>query len=258
MKVKDILNTDATTLKSLTSEGLRSILNSLVSAANKRIRRIEATGKGKISIGLNIRRNKRGVVKPFTSKLAKSKFYKPYKDEDKLKKQEELRKEEYLNRISNVKTFLQSKGSSMKGVEEIEQKIITDLKIKNDYDKLSDKQKARFWDIYHMAQKRDKNLFDRRAGEKVYETKRAQSFDIMVKYRTKSGRILLRGTDTEEKIEDLIKDIIEHFGGIYKKQEKEREDDSALSAVKTSGKGGGLSSLGEKDTGGTLLYPRKK
>lgn len=227
MNLKQIMNMDVDALEKLTEKELRKVLNSLVSIANKRIRRIEANkeGLGRVSIPLNIRRNSKGKVRLFTSKLPKSKYHRKYKTPEKQAEQTAMRVEETLNRISSLKGFLKAKGSTYEGVKEISEKIIKDFDLADDYGKLSDRQKTRFWEAYHKFQKDHWEFFNKR-NDPRYDKLRENFFNFMVKYKTKTDKIRLR-RDLDEVFKDMLNDLVSD----YEKGEREREDDSPLSTT---------------------------
>lgn len=103
MSINDIMNMDIKQFNKLTEPELRKVVGRLVSASNKRIRRMESSG----------------IETPALRKVNKSGGVFSVKD----KNLNQLRSE-----FSRAKSFLQSPTSSIKGYKEVQKKTVEGLK----------------------------------------------------------------------------------------------------------------------------------
>ncbi len=122
--VKAIKELTPDEINRMTVKQLREAVNAGASAANKRVRRLEAQG---LSSGYLLRISKKRNSKPFSGKG---------------KNQSQLRKE-----LTNIKKFLNTKSSTVAGAKCIEKN--TAEIVGNEYGDLSSSEKRKFWDLYN-------------------------------------------------------------------------------------------------------------
>lgn len=131
--VEKIKNLEYDDILKLNEKELRKALNTAVSAANKRIKRLEESG---VSSGAleNLKSNR--TQQYFSSK---DKDYK------------QLRAE-----LMRARNFLRAKSSTLRGAKKIEKEI--GKRINFDYSSMNKKQKNTFWESYNEIKKMYPNL----------------------------------------------------------------------------------------------------
>lgn len=220
--IEGILNLSAEELKKLSSAELREITNSMVSVANKRIKRIEKAGFGFASGALGQRRTKAGIVRKFTSKLPKSitRKIKPVTPDMTAKQRARQMKHlhdrevdiqrSYLSKIGQLKNFLSAPSSTLEGAKKSAGRIADDLGA-TDYSELSRNQQKKFWKAYNDLKKKYPDLM--RSDMSKYESLRTELFDFMIQ-RTRTGKKRLRN------IEDSVEHLFESLDSNYRRLQR--------------------------------------
>ena len=171
MTIKQILQLSSADISAMSEGELRSIANALASAANKRIRRLTASGLDEYALSLAPRKNKSGKVKPFSTKLKKSLYPKSLKKnpqraydktqmrryEMKSKALEKARIRKYKTEIGSMRNFLTAPSSTAAGAMANKAEVKKDLG--EVWDKLSKNQRNKFWDAYEKARAENPDLF---------------------------------------------------------------------------------------------------
>lgn len=220
--IEGMLNLSAEELKKLSSAELREITNSMVSVANKRIKRIEKAGYGFASGALGQRRTDAGMVRKFTSKLSKSvtKKIKPVSPDMTPKQRARQMKylhdrevkiqKSYISKIGQLRNFLSAPSSTLEGAKKSAKRIAEDLGA-TDYSELSRNQQKKFWKAYNELKKKYPDLM--RSDTSKYESLRTELFDFMIQ-RTKTGKRRLRN------IEDSVEHMFESLDANYRRMQK--------------------------------------
>ena len=140
--VQELMNLDKSTLNNLTPKELRSVTSRLVSAVNKRIRRLEKYADTK------------GIEIPSLQALKqkhKGKQFSIKGVEDK----------DILSTYSDIKEFMNYKTSNIRGLIRVKKDIaesIADISQTN-YDELSKDEQNEIWDIYAKVVEPNKAIF---------------------------------------------------------------------------------------------------
>lgn len=142
MSINDILNMPYEEWNSLSNADLKVLTQRLNSAANKRLKRLEASKTGKYSPALQSRREgrkKTGAIRKFTSKLPKG--TRADKASGKLR-----------SMFSDVKNFLRAKTSTHEGAEEFKGKLLERFpELTNKTGEVSEYKMRRVWKAYHAV-----------------------------------------------------------------------------------------------------------
>lgn len=220
--IEGMLNLSAEELKKLSSAELREITNSMVSVANKRIKRIEKAGYGFASGALGQRRTKSGAIRKFTSKLPKSvtRKIKPVSPDMTAKQRARQMKylhdrevdiqRSYLSKIGQLRNFLSAPSSTLEGAKKSAERIAEDLGA-TDYSELSRNQQNKFWKAYNELKKKYPDLM--RSDGNRYMSLRTELFDFMIQ-RTRTGKKRLRN------IEDSVNHMFETLDANYRRMQR--------------------------------------
>lgn len=149
MSVSDIMGIDIDTFNKLGEKDLRAITSRLVSAGNKRIRRLEKNNVNSPAY------QSLGSDKRFSTKLPSG-----------TSKQQRVNKlkQEY----ARARSFLTSKTSTMKGYKEYQENIIEDIEQSTGH-KLKKGEVSKVYEILHKAQERgivETNVTGKKGGSK--------------------------------------------------------------------------------------------
>lgn len=129
--VQELMNLDKSTLNNLTPKELRQVTSRLVSAVNKRIRRLEKYAETK------------GIEIPSLQALKqkhKGKQFSIKGVEDK----------DILTTYSDIKEFMNYKTSNIRGLIKVKKDIATSISnlTSSDYNKWTEEEQNELWDIY--------------------------------------------------------------------------------------------------------------
>ena len=138
LTIEDILDMDFNDINKLNRKDLSAITSRLVSASNKRIRRLEKSTKGQTSPSLKNLKGKTFSVKG--------------------KNTNQLRQE-----FANAKNFLQNKTSTIQGWEKEKKAIAQRSGFKNVKDS------KKFWNVYSNFQRNNPDLVKARGSDRVQE-----------------------------------------------------------------------------------------
>ena len=211
MKISNILNLNSEELSKLSNPQLADVLRSLVSASNKRIKRIEQSGLGYASASVSARRTKSGAVRKFSAKLPKSlsvpkldpklKGVNRARQMARIARLQHSRQMELLSRIAQAKNFLTSPSSTIEGAKKSASAIARDLGV-DSYDQLSRAQQNKFWRAYNMLKNRYPDLL--RSDATKYEARRAELYNFMIR-KTKTGKYRL--ANVEKSVEGFFNEL---------------------------------------------------
>lgn len=145
LSTQDILDMD---VYSLDTQSLRKVVNRLVSSANKRIRRFNTANNDKLKKAsqayMQLPKDQLGNARQFSIKnIARSGLQQRNQLEEKMKQ---------------LKSFLQSGTSTIKGTEKMLEKVRTELNITRGEDL---ERENEFWDIYNRWVKTQKNIYQK-------------------------------------------------------------------------------------------------
>ena len=215
MSIADILNIPYEEWNSLSTSDLRALTTRLNSAANKRLKRLQARKEGKYSPALQTRREGRkkdGEVRKFSSKLPKNMA-------------SDVANGKIKSAFADVKNFLTSKTSTAKGAGEFKEKLLERFpELTNKGGEISEYKMSRVWKAYHgvaemkgvsgaLGQVLDSREFqnaiaqavrDNTYREKGMTLKKFAShvFDLMTKYPNRSREEIFRMVESGRSAND--------------------------------------------------------
>lgn len=184
--VKDILDMDVAQFNSLTTKDMQKVVGRLVSAGNKRARRLLNNGESALPL----------------TRLMSSGGMLSTKD----KNLNELRAE-----FMRAKNFLEDSRSTVTGNRKFKKTVIDQLKKKHNIN-MTVSQFDQFFEIYEKAKELNPTIANRRLKYGVFGL-------IAEEYQQKGD--LLDGPDVDKIIERLTKQVNE----IYEKQEAQEENE---------------------------------
>lgn len=145
MSINDILSMSSHKIYSMSRKDIATITSRLVSAGNKRLRRME----------------KKGITTPATT------FIQSHGGKFSVKGKDLIGvREEFLR----IKGFLESETGTIKGYRKWESKVATTLRENTgiNYDSLTEKQKHQFWEIYSKLEETDRaNVYGAKYSESI-------------------------------------------------------------------------------------------
>lgn len=196
--VTDLMNLDKSTLNNLTPKELRQVTSRLVSAVNKRIRRLEtyAHAKGDVDVPSLIALNKKQSSTQFSIKGVEDK--------------------DILSIYSDIKDFMGYKTSSITGLKKVQKDIsqkISDIS-QTDYNELSEDEKNKIWMTYAQIVEPNKaifyELYEDEKGKKHKRRKNTNGILVQAIYQLQtstdltSDEIIAKVTDLAENL--LVKE----------------------------------------------------
>lgn len=205
LTIQDIINLDFNRdIATLSRDDLAKVTSRLVSASNKRIRRLQKTDIGRLSPALKSRMERGGL---FSVKG--------------------LNRGEVESVFSEARGFLQLKTSSVKGWKDLRHQIATELKVPDEFLNTVTKSK-KFWEVYRNATD-GKNIPDKTHKNTRWNSDRIR--EMLSEMFTRKYGFNQRKADMTEELEERIDKLYEEQTGIDEKYDRpaskveEDEDD---------------------------------
>lgn len=183
--INDIMNIDPLDLMKMSSKELRTVTNRLVSASNKRIRRLEKTEMGRTSPAYINYAQKRG--KPFSTRG---------------KNVNQLR-----NEFAQAQSFLSKKTSTLSGWKDVREDVESRLG-----GSMTNTQSKKFWKAYRELEERTGGFLDKNYGGKTNRTSDRIQKMLYETFSEKGWRT---------KRSDIIETMKERYDELYEEEQKE-------------------------------------
>ena len=193
--VNELMNLDKSTLNNLTSKELRSVTSRLVSAVNKRIRRLQtyAHEHGDVDVPSLIALNKKQNTTQFSIKNIEDK--------------------DILSVYSDIKDFMNYKTSSITGLKKVQKDLaqkISDI-TQTDYDELSKDEQDKIWTTYAEIVEPNKaifyELYEDEKGKKHKRRKNTNGILVQAIYQLQTSTDLT-SDEIVAKVTDLAENLL--------------------------------------------------
>ena len=187
LKITDIMNMSWDDLNSLSGADLRKITGRLVSASNKRIRRLEQTSRGKSSFA-----------------------YQKVEERGRKFSTRGLNTNQVRTEFANARRFLKMKTSTVKGWNEYRSSVEERLTKTLDVDELgwSEKTESKFWKVYRR--------FEEQHGGKFKKGDSDQIQQMLTE--------MFESSDKRRSVDYFTERIDELYSDYYEQEQEEHED----------------------------------
>ena len=188
--VNDLMNLDKSTLNNLTPKELRSVTSRLVSAVNKRIRRLQTYAHAE---GIEV-----PSLQALNRKYNGNQFsIKGVEDKD------------ILSVYGDIKDFMNYKTSSIKGLKQTRKEIasaVADIS-QTDYDELSKDEQNEIWDTYAKVIEPNKAIFYEVTEDGKKKRKSTNGMLVQAIYQLQQNTSLSK-REIIEKVTDLAENLL--------------------------------------------------
>lgn len=188
--VSDLMNLDKSTLNNLTPKELRNVTSRLVSAVNKRIRRLQTYA------------HEQGIEVPSLQALNR----KYNGNQFSIKGVED---KDILSVYGDIKDFMGYKTSSIKGLKQTRKEIasaVADIS-QTDYDELTKDEQNEIWDIYAKVVEPNKAIFYEITEDGKKKRKSTNGMLVQAIYQLQQNTSLSK-REIIEKVTDLAENLL--------------------------------------------------
>lgn len=188
--VNDLMNLDKSTLNNLTPKELRSVTSRLVSAVNKRIRRLQTYA------------HEQGIEVPSLQALNR----KYNGNQFSIKGVED---KDILSVYGDIKDFMNYKTSSIKGLKQTRKEIasaVADIS-QTDYDELTKDEQNEIWDTYAKVIEPNKAIFYEVTEDGKKKRKSTNGMLVQAIYQLQQNTSLSK-REIIEKVTDLAENLL--------------------------------------------------